>query len=213
MPVVKSQIKKYLLLALLLVLPLSSYAQGKVYTRKVRIADYQVCRTLVVLDESLALSSSLHDEVVSRWRISSYEFCTPELFDRLKTRNDMYFLKPEKKEGIIFLCYCKGGVPKNDDPRREFLEIVALPAVESEEDLTDEMGAYIDIIQRFVEDAASSDKIAYAGLKHYNIPGMSRRPSHTYDRVTVGPYVMAIDRESHRLLMFQKRKTNGKSTE
>lgn len=209
----KSQLKKYLLLVIALVLPLSSYAQGKVYTRKVRISDYPVCTTMAVLDSGYALTPSLREEVVSRWRISSYEFCTPQEYEKLKTRSDLYFLKAEKRDGIVFLCYSRGGDQKNDDPRKEYLEIVALPAVASESAKTGLMGAYIDVIQRFVEDAAASDKIAYAGLRHYNMPGMSRRSPETYDRVTVGPYVMAIDRKSHRLLMFQKRKTNGKSVE
>ncbi len=209
----KSQLKKYLLLAIALALPLSSSAQGKVYTRKVRISDYPVCTTMAVLDSGYALMPSLREEVVSRWRISSYEFCSPPEYEKLKIRNDLYFLTADEREGIVFLCFSKGGDLKNDDPRKEYLEIVALPAVESQSAKTDLMGAYIDVIQHFVEDAAASDKIAYAGLKHYNVPGMSRRLPETYDRVTVGPYVMAIDRKSHRLLMFQKRKTNGKPAE
>lgn len=209
----KSQLTKYLLLVLMAFLPVLAYAQGKVYTRKVRIADFPIRTAMVVIDPDSQLCSLIREEVVSRWRISPYEFCSPQDYDRLKTRNDLYFLRIEEDGGIVYLVFSKGGVEKDDDPRKEYLEVVRLPAaVKNSEQATENfVDAYVDIIQRFVEDAASSDNVAYSGLKHYNVPGITRRPKDSYDRVVVGPYVMIIEKGSNSLLMFRKRNTNGES--
>lgn len=208
----KSQIKKYLMLFALLLLPLSMHAQGKVYTRRIRISDFSVRTTMVAVNPDWKLCASLREEVVSRWRISSYEFCTPEEYESMKSRSDLYFLNIEESEGICFLVLCKGGAPKDDDPRKEFFEIVRIPAAVSPDAESPYMAAYVDIIQRFVEDAAQSDKVAYAGLKYYNRPGIGARPKESYYRVVVGPYVMLISKEDHKLLLIQKRKTNGKAS-
>ena len=72
--------------------PLMAGAQAQITTKKVKISDFTQKVTKVVLSGNELIDIALQDEVTARWRISPYEFCTLEEFDRIKTNGDYYFL-------------------------------------------------------------------------------------------------------------------------
>ena len=65
------------------------------------------------------------------------------------------------------------------------------------------MGAFIDIIQAFAEEAMISDRTAYTGLKSYNQRTLSGR---SFDSFC---YKMLIAADTHELLYFRKSKYKG----
>ena len=81
-----------LLLALSIGLPL--FAQGQVSTRKHRLADFTDKMTLVVLTGDEVLNAALRQEVPYIWTSSTFEFCTLEKFEKVKTQDKYYFLIP-----------------------------------------------------------------------------------------------------------------------
>ena len=53
-------------------------AQGKVYTRKARLADFPTRTIKVAGGGSPLLDITFREEISTRWRISPYEFCNAE---------------------------------------------------------------------------------------------------------------------------------------
>lgn len=205
--------KRYLVILLLSLLPLLGWGQGKVYTRKVRIADLETRTTKVVLSGDVMYQNVLRAETSSRWRINAFEFCTPEEYEALKTRNDYYFLRTASDGSALWLVFEKGGKEKDDNPMNEALELARMPICEADagDSVLEHMGAFLDIIQTFLRDASRSEKAAYAGLRHYNRPGLARRtPAGSLVTIYAGGHEIAYDKDTHALLLY-RRSPNGKS--
>lgn len=81
----------------------SAFAQGKVYTRKARIADFPTCTTKIVSGGDSFLDIAFRKEMSTRWRISPYEFCTQSEYEKLKSNNSLYFLYIGVDKGVCFL--------------------------------------------------------------------------------------------------------------
>ncbi|MCR4859270.1 MAG: hypothetical protein K5910_01245 [Bacteroidales bacterium] len=158
----------HLFLALVLSLStLAAYGQGKVYTRKVRLEDFPTRTTKVVLEGNSFLELALREEVSIHWRISPYEFCDPQEYARLRTSNNFYFLNLATEEGIAYLILTKGGKEDEKESLKKPFEVVRIPLASSDAPSGRElmlMGAFLDILQNFVEEAMISDKAAYGGL-------------------------------------------------
>ena len=160
-----------LLLLLALLLPCAAFAQGKVYTRKIKLEDFPVSTTKVVLEGESFLAITVREEVMCRWRVSPFEFCTLEEYESLKTDCRFYFLRITREDGLAFLTLEKGG--REDDPeqmRRPF-SVLSLPVAADGRTSGHEfafMGAFIDVLQHFTEDAMDSDAIGYTGLAAYS---------------------------------------------
>ncbi len=168
----KSSLKFFLLpLLCALVFCIGAAAQGRLYTRKARLADFPTRTIKVVTGGVSFLELSLQKEITSRWRISPYEFCTYAEYEALATDSSLYFLNVVSDEGVVFLRLTKGGVEDDKDNLKKPFELVRIPIACVDEPNGKElmfMGAFIDILQAFVEDAMVSDKAAYSGLKWYN---------------------------------------------
>lgn len=163
----KSLLRHLFLTVFLLLAALPAPGQGKVYTRKVRLGDFPTRTTKVVLAGNPFLELTLREAVAVHWRISPYEFCTPEEYDGLKNSNALYFLLPAREDGLDWLILAKGGRPDEKESLRKPFEVVRLPIASADEPSGRElvlMGAFLDIIQNFVEEAMISDKTAYGGL-------------------------------------------------
>ena len=155
------------LTAVLLFTALPVPAQLKLYTRKLRLADFPSCTTKVVLDGDSFLELTLREAVTGHWRISPYEFSTPQESIALQDSSRLYFLFLTRDEGLDWLTLTKGGKLDEKESFRQPFDVVRLPIASTgnpsgrELDL---MGAFLDIIQAFVQQAMDSDKTAYGGL-------------------------------------------------
>ena len=171
----KNHFKLFISVILLVVTVVSARGQvqasAKIYTKKVRMEDFHNRTVKVVVNDSIPGVMTFRAEVISRWRVSPYEFCTAEEYDRLHSDNDYYFLHFTVQDGIEFLSLDKGGIPKDDDTYRRPFNVLKIPFAREktytgiEESL---YAAYLDIIQSFAEEAMASDKVGYAGLTRYN---------------------------------------------
>ena len=157
--------------ALLALFCLSAAGQGKLYTRKARLEDFPTRTVKVVAGGSTFLELAFREEITTRWRISPYEFCTAEDYEALKTDSSLYFLNIASDAGVAFMVLTKGGREDDKDNLKKPFEVVRIPIASIDDPSGKElmfMGAFVDIMQAFVEDAMVSDKAAYAGLKWYN---------------------------------------------
>lgn len=156
-------------------------AQGKIYTRKAKLADFPTRTTKVVASSSNLLELAFREEVSTRWRISPFEFCSPEEFKAQANDNSIYFLYIGHHDGVSHLVLYKGGKEDEKESMKKPFEVVRIPISSSGSPSGRElmlMGAFIDIMQAFIEDAMISDKAAYSGLKWYN--GRSLRNMRVY---------------------------------
>lgn len=156
----------------LLFIPLTSSAQQTVFTKKARLADFTTKTTKVVLSGNEILDAALKEEVMSAWRLSPYEFCSAEEFNTLKTSSKYFFLHlgiSDANPGLAVLTIIKGG--KADDSVDAYYEVMQMPFADAQTASGKGfiyMGAYLDIIQRYLEDAINSDLTGYKGLEVYN---------------------------------------------
>ncbi|MBQ5582412.1 MAG: hypothetical protein IIU68_03565 [Bacteroidales bacterium] len=226
----------FILLAFLLC-TLEAFPQGKVYTRKAKLEDFPISTTKVVIDGNSFLGIALREEIALRWRISPYEHCTPQEYDQLKTNHSYYFINLIEEEGIAFLVLTKGGKEEDSDQFKRPFEVVRVPFASVGDPSGRElifMGAFVDILQIFVEDAMLADQVAYSGLKHYNSTKLSHKVIYldpekadeqylnntpgTLVGICISPteiskrsycYKMLITADSHELYYYKKFKYRG----
>lgn len=236
----------HLFLALLLLataLPLCG--QGKFYTRKVRLADFPTKTTKIVLAGHSFLELALREEISAHWRISPFEFCEPEEYRSLRSSSSYYFLTLAQEAGLAYLILEKGGKADDTDYLQRPFEVVRMPIASVDNPTGRElvfMGAFIDIIQRFTEEAMTSDKVAYGGLEsadRLRLRGCTvyfdpDKADEAYLRsepgalltITIAPeetgprtvcYKMLIAADTHELLSFERIRyndpTDGRFTE
>lgn len=173
--------KKTTILLISFLLPLLTWGQAQINTKKVKIADFTGKVTKVVLTGNDFFDAALSDEIAARWRISPYEFCTLQEFDSLRTSDEYYFLmsvkgqfKKEDTPGLQYLTLVKGGAGA-EEGIDEMLEVVSMPIASAKFPSGRELvflPAFTDIIQTFTIDAMDKDINAYTGLANYskNLP-------------------------------------------
>ena len=166
----KALLQRFFLFLVLSSACLPAQAQ-QMYTRKARLADFPTRTLKVVAGGNSFLELSLKEEISSRWRVSPFEFCTVGEYESLKEDNGYYFLHLGTEEGIAFLILSKGGKEDESDNLKKPFEVVRIPIASIGDPSGRElmyMGAFIDIVQAFAEEAMISDQAAYSGLKWYN---------------------------------------------
>lgn len=150
-------------LAALIIVLSPVFAQGRVTTRKYKLADFRDKILKVVLTGSDLLDGALRQEVVATWTISPFEFCNMGEFSSLKKSADYYFLLPAQSEGLLFLTLVKGA-PEAGEGTAGMHEVVSLPlssaGISSGRELV-YLGAFIESIQSFVVQAMDSEHAAY----------------------------------------------------
>ncbi len=217
--------------------------QGRQYTRKARLEDFPTRTTKVVIGGMSFLDLAFREEISIRWRISPYEFCTPDDYEALKSDSAFYFLRIASDRGVAFLILTKGGREDDADNLRKPFEVIRIPIASVGDPSGKElmfMGAFIDIMQAFVEDAMVSDNAAYSGLKWYNSRKLNGKSIYVNDvdavdslylagerdallGITVAPtaissgsrcYKMLVSADSHELYYYSSRRYGGsKDTE
>lgn len=165
---------KYLLAVLIMTFAVGSeaFGQGRIYTRKARLADFQTKTTKVVLSGDSLLDIALREEVRRRWRISPFEFCDADDFEALQNESSYYFLYlSQDGSGLAYLTLLKGG---NNDSFRSLdgkLEVVRIPfspvEITSGRELV-YLSALLDIVQVFVEESLTNPASNLLGLSYYN---------------------------------------------
>ena len=233
------RLRHLFLTLLLLVAVLPARGQGKVYTRKVRLSDFPTRTTKVVLQGDSFLELALREGVAVHWRISPYEFCTPEEYATLRSSNSHYFLTLAREDGIAFLVLSKGGRDDEKESLKKPFEVVRMPIACADDPSGRElvlMGAFLDIIQTFVEQAMLSDKVAYGGISATGGPSLKGRTvylgSDAADAailsqqagalagVVIAPedadagrscYKMLISADTHELFYYEKSRYRGPS--
>ena len=150
--------KKLLIIIAALIMPLIAGAQAQINTKKMKIGDFTEKVTKVVLTGRGFYDAALKNEVAANWRVSPYEFCTLEEFEKLKYYDDYYFLitvsgqfKKENSPGIDFLTLIKGGNGASGGING-LLEVVTIPIAPSEDPSGREfvfLPAFLNIIQNY----------------------------------------------------------------
>ena len=169
--------KKIGTLLLTLVISLPLFAQGQVTTRKHRLADFTDKMTQVVLSGDEVLNTALRKEIPYIWTSSTFEFCSLEQFEKIKTQDKYYFLIPvesvfkgEEEPGIRFLTLVKGGADAKDGIGAMH-EVVSLPVAAamgtSDRDLV-YLGGIIQAIQEYTLAAMESETAAYKMSEWFN---------------------------------------------
>ena len=171
--------KRILTIITALLMPLLALGQAQITTKKVKLSDFTQKVTKVVLSGNEFMDIALQDEVAARWRISPYEFCTLEEFNRMKTNGDYYFLlitkgqyRKDSSPSLQFLTLVKGGAESLDD----MLEVVSIPISCAHFPSGREvvfLPAFLNIIQEFTLEAMEKDTNAYGGLGS-NVDNLSR---------------------------------------
>jgi len=168
--------KKALAIMAAVLLPVLTWGQAQITTKKVKIGDFTQKTTKIVLSGNEFIDTVFKDEITARWRISPYEFCTLEEFNSLKHSEEYYFLiitngqfKKDQSPTIQFLTLIKGGHGA-DKGINGMLEIVSLPVASAQFPSGREITyipAFLDIIQEYTLDSMEKDANAYGGLTNY----------------------------------------------
>ncbi|MBR1522249.1 MAG: hypothetical protein IJ627_01090 [Bacteroidales bacterium] len=163
--------KKFIVTLACTLVCLVSFAQGKVVTKKYRIADFTDKITKVVIPGTDLLDNAIKQEVTKCWYASAFEICDLQEFERLKKDDNYYFLIPAGYGGITFLTLVKGA-PEATEGTAGMHEVVSIPVcserVKSGRELV-YIGALVEFVQKFTLDAMNSELTAYGMEEWINI--------------------------------------------
>jgi len=186
--------KKYLIVFLIFLLPLSLWGQAKIYTKDNRLADFPTKTTKVLLAYDEGMNNAIQQAIASRWRLNPFDFCSESQYKKIKDNGNCYFLLIENKDSLQYLTL------KNKN-----LEVLSIPVTETD------MEFFIDILQQYVEDSMESAKVAYSGLSHYNKTKAkyASAPTKTVTLQGFGakrPYSVTyvFDTDTHELYLYKK---------
>jgi len=178
----ETTMKKIITSIILISLSLVLSAQGQIHTKKMKIADATTKTLKVVLTGDMFFDESMKEEMMMRWHISPYEFCTLAEFESLKKNPAFYFLlktkgqqKKEKTPGIEYLTMVKGTAEAADGVNK-MLSVVDVPFCPADNSDGREivfLPAFLDIIQKYVLASMESDMDGYGGLAAF-ASGLSR---------------------------------------
>lgn len=163
----KNMKKLLLVLTMMTCAVLTLGAQAKIYTKKMKVADFTEKTLKVVLSGNEMADAPFKADVVNHWRLSPYEFCSMSEFNALKTDDNYYFMFiVSRADEIDYLEIVKGN-PQPGDNLEKMLSVVSLPLRASGDRgvrYLAYLGAYLDFFQDFIADAMTSDIIGYSGL-------------------------------------------------
>lgn len=171
-----TMMKKFLVLIIAVFFPLLASAQAQITTKKVKIADFTQKVTKVVLPGNAFYDGAFQEVISSRWRVSPYELCTLEDFEKLKGSDQYYFMmithgqfKKETEPGIQFITLVKGGADASKGID-SMLEVVTVPFAAADFPSGRELiylPALIDIIQEYAVSSTEKDFSNLGGLSAF----------------------------------------------
>ncbi len=149
--------RKIVLFALATLLPLALMAQAQIVTKKLKLEDFPEKTTKVVLTGKTFFDGLLKSEVRNNWRVSPFEFCDLNEFEKIKNDSNYYFLilassqfRREVEPGLDMLCLVKGG-KGSDTGISKMLNVATVPIMSTSNPSGREfifLGAIINIIQQ-----------------------------------------------------------------
>lgn len=170
--------KKIIVFAAALLLPLVGWSQAQIETKKMKLSDFQQKVTKVVLTGNPLHDAYLKSSVAAIWNASPFEFCTMAEYNQLKSSDMNYFLlttkgqfKNESEPGISFLSLVKGG-QQAENGVSDMLEVVSFPFASVEDASGREyvfLQAFLDVIQNYALASMEKDINAYTGLANYTM--------------------------------------------
>lgn len=170
--------KKFIVLAVAFLLPIISFGQARIDTKKMKISDFPQKVTKVVLTGSPLHDGCLKRGVAAVWHVSPFEFCTLNEYEKLKSDDSYYFLlttkgqfKKETEPGITFLTLVKGGQNATTGID-EMIEIVSFPFSSVNDPSGREyvfLQPILEVIQNYALAAMEKDIDAYTGLPNYSM--------------------------------------------
>ena len=170
--------KKFIVLAVAFLLPIISFGQARIDTKKMKISDFPQKVTKVVLTGSPLHDGCLKRGVAAVWHVSPFEFCTLNEYEKLKSDDSYYFLlttkgqfKKETEPGITFLTLVKGG-EEAATGLGGMIEVVSFPFASVDDPSGREyvfLQTFLDIIQNYTLDSMEKDINAYTGLANYSM--------------------------------------------
>lgn len=153
----------------------TAQAQGYIYTKKMRLADFQTKTIKVVKTGNAVLDEILQQEMSAAWYISPYEYCTMEEFSSLVNNAQYYFLHfvtNPKNEDFLYLAITKGGTQDTMQTTDAQYEAIRIPYA----NLANQSGreyvylpALLTVLQQFMRDAVTGDYYAYLGMRSQNL--------------------------------------------
>jgi hypothetical protein len=168
--------EKVLILITAVMLPILASGQAQITTKKAKIADFPNKVTKVVMPGNAFYDGAFQEVISSRWRVSPFEFCSLNEFDKLKGSDQYYFMmltqgqfKNENEPGLQFITLIKGGADaaKGID---SMLEVVTVPFAAADFPSGRELiylPALIDIIQNYTMSSIEKDFSNLGGLSAY----------------------------------------------
>lgn len=170
--------RKFILTIAAIAVSLVSFAQVKVTTKKMKIADFPQKITKVVLTGNELHDARLQNAIKSNWTVSPVEFCTLDEYRSMKSNPDYYFLlsvkgqfKKEVEPGLEFLSLVKGGIGASGD-ENDLFQVVDVPfrAVDGHNGREYViLPALLNIMQDYVMKSIDNDVDGYVGLSNYNM--------------------------------------------
>jgi hypothetical protein len=157
-------------------LPILASGPAQITTKKAKIADFPNKVTKVVMPGNAFYDGAFQEVISSRWRVSPFEFCSLNEFDKLKGSDQYYFMmltqgqfKNENEPGLQFITLIKGGADaaKGID---SMLEVVTVPFAAADFPSGRELiylPALIDIIQNYTMSSIEKDFSNLGGLSAY----------------------------------------------
>lgn len=146
--------------------------------KKENLKDLEGKTLYVVIDNNSIESLALKEAVEKNWILSNYTFIDGEKYDNLKSDPNDYFLvktegkfKKEREPGIEFLSLVKGGGTNENGGINESSDIISLPMQsidDSDGTIIPYLGAYVKIIQDYVQRVQKKKISAHIGLSWYS---------------------------------------------
>ena len=165
--------RRFIVVIAAMLLPMMTWAQAQIDTKKMKISDFTQKITKVVLTGNQFHDACLESDVTAKWHASPFEFCTMKEFEKLKSDDNYYFLlttkgqfKKETEPGLMFLNLLKGGKDA-DKGIDHMLEVVAFPYASAEDPSGREvvmLPFILDIIQSYALSSMEKEINAYMGL-------------------------------------------------
>lgn len=159
------------------------WGQGQVFTKKMRLQGYEGKITKVVMSGNGILDSALKEEVIARWDINPFEFCTLQECEAQKNDPNCFFLRYEmtaeadSSATLVNLRYYKAG-PDNQQQLDACVDVVSVPVGYLHNDMVPVrnlmfLPAYLDAIQEVLASVSTSRPVA--GLTPGTMPRGSLR--------------------------------------
>ena len=158
--------KRTVIALLLSVVTLVAAGQGRITTKRYRIADFTTKVTKVVMTGNDIMDGVLKQEVLEHWRISPFEFCSLSEFETLKKSSQYYFLLVASSD-VSYLTVVKGGAAEGLGSE-EVSSIPIGPGGIAMGRETVFLSAFLEITQDYILKAVQSEKDSYAGFSIYN---------------------------------------------